>query len=89
MLISRIRARKLLSNGARGYQAFLVNTPREKGKLEKMPVINKYPDVFSDELVSLPPERKIEFKIDLAPGTTPISKIPYRMAPAELKELKF
>nr|XP_027101529.1 uncharacterized protein LOC113722417 [Coffea arabica] len=71
-LISGIRVRKLLSNGARGYLAFLVNTPGEKGKLEEMPVINEYPDVFPDELVSLPPERKIEFNIDLAPGTNPI-----------------
>ncbi|XP_071928102.1 uncharacterized protein [Coffea arabica] len=65
-----------------------VNTPGEKVKLEDMPVINEYPDVFPDELVSLPPEREMEFKIDLAPRTTPISNIPYRMALAELKELK-
>ena len=88
-LISGIRVRKLLSNRARGYLAFLVNTLGEKVKLEDMPVINEYPDVFSDELVSLPLPREIEFKTDLAPGTTPISKSPYRMAPADLKELKF
>nr|XP_027077125.1 uncharacterized protein LOC113700897 [Coffea arabica] len=87
-LISGIRARKLLSRGARGYLAFLINTPGEKTKLEDIPVISEFPDVFSEELESLPPEREIEFKIDLVPGTTPISKTPYRMAPAELKELK-
>nr|XP_027124250.1 uncharacterized protein LOC113740939 [Coffea arabica] len=53
-----------------------------------MPVISEYPDVFPEELESLPPEREIEFKVDLAPGTTPISKTPCRMAPVELKELK-
>ena len=53
-----------------------------------MPVISEYPDIFPDELVSLPTEREVDFKIDLVPGTTPISKIPYRMVPAELKELK-
>ncbi|XP_071902691.1 uncharacterized protein [Coffea arabica] len=88
-LISGIRARKLLSHGARGYLAFLVNTPREKIKLEDMPVLNEYLDVFPEELASLPPERDIEFKVDLAPGTISISKTPYQMAPAELKELKF
>lgn len=80
--------RKLLSRGTRGYLAFLINTPGEKIKLEDMPVISEFPDVFPEELESLPPERKIEFKIDLVFGTTPISKTPYRMAPAELKELK-
>ncbi|XP_071901600.1 uncharacterized protein [Coffea arabica] len=88
-LILGIRASKLLSHGTRGYLAFLVNIPGENIKLEDMPVINEYPDVFPDELASLPPEREIKFKVDLALGTTPISKTPYRMAPAELKELKF
>nr|XP_027100973.1 uncharacterized protein LOC113720231 [Coffea arabica] len=60
----------------------------EKIKLEDMPVISEFSDVFPEELESLPPEREIEFKVDLVPGTTPISKTPYRMAPAELKELK-
>nr|XP_027075932.1 uncharacterized protein LOC113699786 [Coffea arabica] len=87
-LISGIRVRKLLSRGAHGYLAFLINTPREKIKLEDMSVISEYPDVFPEELEFLPPEREIEFKVDLVPGTTPISKTPYRMAPAELKELK-
>nr|XP_027088588.1 uncharacterized protein LOC113709944 [Coffea arabica] len=89
VLISGIRARKLLSHGARGYLAFLVNALGEKIKLEDMSVINEYLDVFPEELASLPPEREIEFKVDLAPGTTPISKTPYPMVPAELKELKF
>ncbi|XP_071913986.1 uncharacterized protein [Coffea arabica] len=87
-LISGIRARKLFSRGAHGYLAFLINTSGEKIKLEDMPVICEYPDVFPEELESLPPEREIEFKVDLVPGTTPISKTPYRMAPTELKELK-
>ena len=53
-----------------------------------MSVINEHSDVFPDELVSLPPERKIEFKIDLTSGTIPISKIPYRIVPAKINELK-
>ncbi|XP_071920681.1 uncharacterized protein [Coffea arabica] len=87
-LISGIRTRKLLSHGAHGYLAFLVNTPGGKIKLEDMPVIREYPDVFPEELGSLPPERQIEFKVDLVPGTTHISKALYQMAPVELKELK-
>ncbi|XP_071917037.1 uncharacterized protein [Coffea arabica] len=53
-----------------------------------MPIVKDFPDIFSEELESLPPEREIVFKIDVTPGVTPISKTPYRMAPAELKELK-
>ena len=56
-------------------------------KLEDIPIVRDYPDVFPNDLPSLPPEREVEFTIDLAPGTTPISKAPYRMAPMELKEL--
>ncbi|XP_071928113.1 uncharacterized protein [Coffea arabica] len=87
-LVSGIRARKLLSKGAQGYLAFLINTPGDKVKLEDVLVVNEFPDVFPDELKSMPPEWEIEFKIDLVPGTAPIAKMPYRMAPAELKELK-
>ena len=46
-----------------------------------------FPDVFPEELLGLPPDREIEFCIDVVPGTDPISMPPYRMAPAELKEL--
>ncbi|KAJ1691029.1 hypothetical protein LUZ63_015184 [Rhynchospora breviuscula] len=45
-------------------------------------------ELLAEEISGLPPEREIEFPIDLIPGTTPISKTPYRMAPAEMKELK-
>ncbi|XP_074267457.1 uncharacterized protein LOC141590795 [Silene latifolia] len=47
-----------------------------------------YADVFPDELPGIPPERDVEFAIDLVPGTGPIAKAPYRMAPIELQELK-
>ena len=53
-----------------------------------MPVVKEYPDVFPEELESLPPEREIAFKIDVTPGVAPISKTPYRMAPADVNELK-
>ena len=85
---SGIRVRKLLSKGAQGFLAFFINTPTNKLNIEDVPVMGEYPDVFSDELVNLPPKREIEFEINLLLGTSPISKTPYRMAPAELKELR-
>jgi hypothetical protein len=51
-------------------------------------VVNKFPDVFPEELLGMPPNRDIEFVIELKPGTTPIYKTPYRMATTELAELK-
>jgi hypothetical protein len=56
--------------------------------VEKILVVCEYPDVFPDELPGMPPDRDIEFAIELQPGTAPISKRPYRMPPTELAKLK-
>jgi hypothetical protein len=56
--------------------------------LKKIPVVCEYVDVFLDELPGMPLGQDIEFAIELQPGTTPISKRPYRMPPVELAELK-
>src|SRR5664279_3586888 len=56
--------------------------------LDHVPVVCEYPDVFPDELPGMPPDRDIEFIIELIPGTTPISQRTYRMNPEELVELK-
>ena len=71
--------------------AFLayVKEDKEEGlKLEEARVVYEYPNAFLDELPRLPPEREVEFPIDLALDTQPISIPPYRMAQVELKELK-
>ena len=60
----------------------------DEKSLEGVPVVNEYPDVFPDELPGMPPDRNIEFSIDLVPETSPIAKRPYRMAASELAELK-
>ena len=56
--------------------------------LEDIPVVRDFPDVFPEDLSGMPPERCVEFIVDLKPGTAPISRRPYRMAPHELTELK-
>jgi hypothetical protein len=55
---------------------------------ESISVVEEFMDVFPEELPGMPPEREVEFYIDLIPGTAPITKRPYRMAPTELAELK-
>jgi hypothetical protein len=57
-------------------------------KIEDIPIVCEYLDVFPDELPGMPPDRDVEFVIELQPGTAPISKRPYRMPPKELAELK-
>jgi hypothetical protein len=57
-------------------------------RLEDIHVVYEFPDVFPDDLSGMPPERAIEFKIELQLGTTPISKAPYKMSREELEELK-
>ena len=82
-----VQAKRLLRQGCEAYLAYVVDTEKKPTQLEDVPVVNEFSDVFPDELPGLPPDREIEFSIDLAPGTEPVSKAPYRMAPVEIKEL--
>jgi hypothetical protein len=54
----------------------------------EVPVVNEFPDVIPEELPGMPPDRDIEFVIELKPGTAPIYKTPFRMTTPELAELK-
>jgi hypothetical protein len=56
--------------------------------LDQVPVVCEYPDVFPEELPGMPPDRDIEFVIELIPGIAPIAQRPYLMNPQELEELK-
>jgi hypothetical protein len=56
--------------------------------LDEIPVVHKYPDVFPDDLLGMPPDRAIEFKIELHPDTAPVYKCPYPMTPNEMAEMK-
>ena len=87
-LISAISAFKMIRKGCEAYLAHVVDTNTNPTKLEDIPIVREFPDVFPDDLPGMPPDRDIEFNIDTIPGTTPISIPPYRMAPVELKELK-
>ncbi|GJS06521.1 putative reverse transcriptase domain-containing protein [Tanacetum coccineum] len=72
----------------RGHQLFVAHVtekePKEK-RLEDVPVIRDFPEVFPDDLPGLPPPRQVEFKIELVPGAAPVARAPYRLAPFELK----
>ena len=86
-LINAMTASKMLRKGCQGYLAFVVGRRQEGRRLEDISIVKEFPDVFPDDISGLPPDREIEFVIELIPGTEPISIPPYRMAPAELKKL--
>nr|GEZ67110.1 putative reverse transcriptase domain-containing protein [Tanacetum cinerariifolium] len=56
-------------------------------RIEDVPVIQDFPEVFPDDLPGLPPPQQVEFRIDLVPGAAPVAHVPYRLAPSEMKEL--
>ncbi|XP_058775364.1 uncharacterized protein LOC131649629 [Vicia villosa] len=66
----------------------LTSDTKDKRSILEIPVVCEFSDVFPEDVTSLPPEREVEFSIDLVPGTAPVSIAPYRMSPAELRELK-
>ena len=68
--------------------ANVIDTTVASPGVSDVPIVNEFLDVFPEELPSLPPHREVEFQIETIPGVAPISMAPYRMAPAELKELK-
>ncbi|GJZ32094.1 putative reverse transcriptase domain-containing protein [Tanacetum coccineum] len=56
-------------------------------RLEDVPVVRDFPEVFLEDLSGVPPTRQVEFQIDLVPGAAPVARAPYRLAPSEMKEL--
>ncbi|CAA0832795.1 Uncharacterized mitochondrial protein AtMg00860, partial [Striga hermonthica] len=88
-VVSMAKATKLLRRGnCQGYQVSLVDDSQKARTPHDLPIVREFVDVFPDELPGGPPNRQVEFSIDLIPGAGPVSKAPYRMAPKELQELK-
>ena len=88
MLLSSQQVDQAIKKGSR---CFLILTQLSvengDGHLET-PMVREFSDGFPDEVFGFPPSKEIEFSIDLVPGARPVSIAPYRMAPAELAELK-
>ncbi|GJR12132.1 hypothetical protein Tco_0794784 [Tanacetum coccineum] len=62
-------------------------TFRKEAPLGDVPTIRDFPEAFPEDLPGLPPTQQVEFQIDLIPGVAPIARVPYRLAPFEMKEL--
>ena len=87
-VISILEAKRLLHKGCEAHLAYVIDTLTPKVILGSVPVVREFSDVFPKDLPRLPPDKELEFGIDLLSRSTPISIPPYIMALAELKELK-
>ncbi|GJZ86346.1 putative reverse transcriptase domain-containing protein [Tanacetum coccineum] len=86
-IISCIKARKYVEQGCHLFLAHVTKKKSKEKRMEDVPVIRDFPEVFPEELPGLPPPRQVEFRIDLVPGAAPVARAPYRLAPSEMKEL--
>ncbi|GJY68592.1 putative reverse transcriptase domain-containing protein [Tanacetum coccineum] len=90
-IISCTKAQEYLSKGCDVFLAH-ITTKEAKDKwegkrLEDMPIVKDFPEVFLEDLSGIPPARQVEFQNDLVPGAAPVARAPYRLAPSEMKEL--
>ncbi|GJS14303.1 putative reverse transcriptase domain-containing protein [Tanacetum coccineum] len=86
-VISCIKVRTYIERGCHLFLAHVTEKEKSEKRLEDVPVIHDFPEVFPDDLPGLPPSRQVEFKIDLMPSATSVARAPYRLAPTEMKEL--
>ncbi|GJZ52787.1 putative reverse transcriptase domain-containing protein [Tanacetum coccineum] len=90
-VISCTKVQKYLLKGSHVFLAHVttkeIEDKSEKKRLEDVPIVKDFPEVFPEDLPGLPPTRQVEFQIDLVPGAAPVARAPYRLAPSEMKEL--
>ncbi|GKB22532.1 putative nucleotidyltransferase, ribonuclease H [Tanacetum coccineum] len=86
-LISCIKTKRYISRGCQVFIAQVMEKKSDEKRLEDIPVVREFPEVFPEDLPGLPPVRQVEFQIDLIPGAAPVARAPYRLAPSEMQEL--
>ncbi|KAI3758493.1 hypothetical protein L6452_06057 [Arctium lappa] len=86
-IVSCMKMRKYLRKEWVAFLAHVVDKKLKEKRIQDIPIVQDFPEVFPDELPGLPPQRQVEFHIDLIPGAAPVAKSPYRLAPSEMKEL--
>ncbi|GKD90989.1 hypothetical protein Tco_1366496, partial [Tanacetum coccineum] len=86
-VISCIKARKYIKRGCYLFLAHVTESKSKEKRMENVPVIHDFPEVFPKELLGLPPSRQVEFLINLVPRVAPVARAPYRLAPSKMKEL--
>ncbi|KAI3689035.1 hypothetical protein L2E82_46983 [Cichorium intybus] len=87
-VISFAQARSCISKGGTSYLAYVSVAQPIKVGVANVNVVNEFLDVFPDELPGLPPDRQVEFTIELIPGAAPVARAPYHLAPSDMVELR-
>ena len=87
-MVSAVTAFRMINEGCQVYLAHVTDSAKAEMKINDIPVVCEFPNVFPDDLPGLPPDRETKFEIEVMPGVASISIPPYRMAPLELQELK-
>ncbi|GKE90757.1 putative reverse transcriptase domain-containing protein, partial [Tanacetum coccineum] len=90
-IISCTKTQKYIKKGCQIFLAQVtkkeIEDKSEEKRLEDVPIVRDFPEVFPEDLPGLPPTRQVEFHINLVPSITPVARAPYRLAPSELQEL--
>nr|GEY90272.1 putative reverse transcriptase domain-containing protein [Tanacetum cinerariifolium] len=90
-IISCVKAQKYLSKGCDVFLAYVTTKEAEdkleEKRLEDVPIVKDFPEVYPEDLPGISPTRHVEFQIDLVPSAAPVARAPYRLAPSEMKEL--
>nr|GEW04139.1 hypothetical protein [Tanacetum cinerariifolium] len=86
-LVSCIKTERYISRGCQVFIAQVMEKKSDERRLEDIPVVRDFLEVFPKDLPSLPSVRQVEFQIDLIPGAAPVARTPYRLAPSEMQEL--
>nr|GEY97094.1 putative reverse transcriptase domain-containing protein [Tanacetum cinerariifolium] len=87
-LISCIKTKRYISRGCQNFMIQVTEKKKsDKKRIEDIPVVREFPNIFLEDLPGLPPIRQVEFPIDLILRATPVARAPYRLALSEMQEL--
>ncbi|GJT60113.1 putative reverse transcriptase domain-containing protein [Tanacetum coccineum] len=86
-LISCIKTERYISWGCQVFIAQVMEKKSDEKRVEDILVVREFPEVFPEDLPSLPPICQVELQIDIIQGAAPVARAPYRLAPLEMQEL--
>ncbi|XP_024989254.1 uncharacterized protein LOC112523815 [Cynara cardunculus var. scolymus] len=86
-IVTCMKMRNYMRKNCVAFLAHVVDRVIKEKRIQDLPTVRDFPEVFPNELPGLPPQRQVEFHIELVLGAAPVAKSPYRLAPSEMQEL--